>query len=146
MDVTFSDDMIGIDILVWHHLGTPLLARALLMWGLLYMDYCELMGVIKSYVMGSFLSNQLIIEDDSLLVVHSLSPHGDNFSKLGALSSHFLSNIDPSSTVFSHILRSGNCPTHLLASTALCYNIPWEWSRNIASDIAHAILVDINNI
>lgn len=91
------------------------------------------------------LSSYLVIENDSLLVVNSLSPHGDYYCEFGALSSHFLSNLGPSSTIFSNVLRLGNYLTHLIAKTALRSVVPLEWYRNISFDVTRAILFDFNN-
>lgn len=120
-DTAFSNHKIGIEILVRNHLGIPLIAKAPHIKADFTVDYRELIGIIKSYVLGSFVSSHLIIECDSLLTIQSLSSQGGDLSELDSLYSHFFSFLDPSSISFSHVYRSSNCPPHLLAKLALHY-------------------------
>lgn len=79
-NIAFSEDRIGIGILVRNHRGIPLFAKALQCTCSFFVDYSELLGVIEGYVVSSSLSAQLIIESDSLLAVSCLSHDGDDLS------------------------------------------------------------------
>lgn len=126
--------------------GIPLLAKVVPRIGHFKIDSGELLTIILGYVIGFSPGDRIIIESDSLLVVRSLASHADDFSELGFLSSVFQSNIDVSSTSFSHVYRTGYSSTHLLAKAALFSNVPIAWTRNMPHDISHAILLDFNNI
>lgn len=92
------------------------------------MDYGKLNGTIEGYEASCSLFGRLTIKSDSLLAIQNLSSHGDDFSKLGALSSHFLDSMDYNFTSFSHGYRTDNHQVHLLAKSALVSNVPLKWS------------------
>lgn len=91
-----------------------------------YVDYGELSGIIEGYVADASLTACLIIESGSLLAISRLSSHDDDFSKLGALSFHFLDSIDSLYTVFSHVYRSRDNPTHVLVRNDILSSVSQE--------------------
>lgn len=96
--MAFSDDKIGISILVHNHLGIPLLAKAIPRMGCFKISYGELVAIIEGYVAGSTQGDCVIIESDSLVAIKSLHSNDEYFSELGALSSDFRNSIDKFST------------------------------------------------
>lgn len=71
---------IDIGILVRNNLGIQLLAKVLLRIGYFIVKYDELIDTIERYVIGSYLTEHLIIKNNSQL---------DNLSVLKILSSYF---------------------------------------------------------
>lgn len=72
-DKVFTKYKIGIGTIVHNHPGIPLLAKALPCQGRFTIDYGELIGIIKGFVLGSSIIGHLIIESDYLLGIRSLS-------------------------------------------------------------------------
>lgn len=81
---------IGIDIFIRNHLGVLLLAKVVPRYGDFSMDVGELLDIIESYILRLFLhKKRLIIENDSLIAIHSLNNQYVNIFDLGALTSNF---------------------------------------------------------
>lgn len=58
----------------------------------------------------------------------------------------FFEVIDVSSISFSHVFRTSNSPTHLLAKAVLISDVPQVWTMNIPHDLSQTIMLDFNNI
>lgn len=143
--MTFSDDKIGIGIIVRNHLGISHLAKSISRMG----HQSWLWGT-SSYHQRIYhrlpLSVHIVIENDLLLTINSLTTIDEDTSELDALSSRFCDSIDISSIFFSHVDRSGNSPVHLLARATLVSDIAQAWIRNIQHDVSRVIMFDFNNI
>lgn len=116
--MAYPKDKIGIGIFVRNHLGIPQLAKIIPRIGHFKIGYGKVLGIIEGHVIGSSLGDPIIIERDLLLVVRSLTSHGDDFLELEFLSFVFHSNIDVS-TFFSHVYRTSNNLAYLLAKATL---------------------------
>lgn len=93
------------------------------------MYYREFLGIIVGYLSGLAFSEKLNIESDSLLAVKNLANSSINILELSALATGFLSEIDRTSTSFSHVKREGNIHAHFLARNAIDFDAPLEWTR-----------------
>lgn len=140
IDIAFFKYKIGTGILVRNHLRISVLAKALPCQGRFTMNYREFISIISS------ISDHLIIENDSLWPSKVSPLQEGDLSELSSLSSHFLNFIDPGSTSFYHVCRSGNCLAHLLTKYPVLSKVTIEWTQNILSDVAHIIQLDINKI
>lgn len=86
------------------------------------MCFREFLGIIEGYISGLF-TERLLIENDSLIAINSLTSQSDDISDLGALAYDFLDRTNRSSTSFSRIKKEGNIPTHFLVGSTLDSNV-----------------------
>lgn len=107
-------------------MGILLLAKTILKTGQFSVDFGELNGIIEGYESG-------------------ISPHGDDYYDLGALSSFFLDSIDYNSTIFSGVYRLSNYLAHLLVKFDLRYSKTLKLTRNIPPHVKHAIFLTLDS-
>lgn len=88
-DLAFSKDKIGIGILVRNHLGISFQAHAIPRKCHFNIDYGEHLTIIENYVIGLSLEECILIENDSLLVIISLTSCDDEFLELGTYILYF---------------------------------------------------------
>lgn len=108
--MTFSDNKIGIGIIFRNHLCSLLLAKTVSRIVHFRVDYGEVLAIIEGYITRFSLSNRLVSESDSLLVINNLDTVDEYIFELGALSSTNVFSI-----FFLHFHKSGNSSAHFLA-------------------------------
>lgn len=85
MDVAFRNGELSIGMIIRNHLGISLLARSIPRLDNYVIDYGELLGISKGYIVGHDFGGKSLFEGDSLLAVRSLIRSSEDLFELRAI-------------------------------------------------------------